>query len=158
MLTNDQIRSVWEHLIAAETRALYFADLTTRTTRRKQLITALTFLLSSGAVATLVAKMPPSVAIVQALIAAVLSAYSMAANLDGRIATLAKLHASWGQLAVAYDRLWQHTADADAEEQLYRLMDREEEPSTVAATSAPYDVRLLELWEGRVFAMRHLQV
>jgi hypothetical protein len=157
MLTDDQFRLLWEHLIASETRALYFADLTTRTTRRRQTITALTFLLSSGAVATLVAALPARVAIVQGLIVAGLSAYAMAANLDGRVATLAKLHATWQALATAYEQLWQHTDDADAEGRLDGLIAREAEPSTTAATSAPYDVPLLDLWESRVFAMRHLQ-
>ena len=48
MLNDHQITSVWEHLLAAETRALYFGDLTSRYTAQKQWITGVSFFLSSG--------------------------------------------------------------------------------------------------------------
>lgn len=56
MLTENQIRRVWESMLAAETRALYFGDLTSRYTRRKHWITGLSFFLSCGAAATVIAK------------------------------------------------------------------------------------------------------
>ena len=54
MLTDDQIKRVWENMLAAEARSLYFGDLAARYTRRKRVITGASFFLSSGAAATLV--------------------------------------------------------------------------------------------------------
>ena len=39
MLTDDQINRVWQNMLAAEARSLYFGDLGSRYTRRKQWIT-----------------------------------------------------------------------------------------------------------------------
>lgn len=153
MLNDYQINSVWENLLAAETRALYFGELTTRYTRRKQIITGLTFFLSSGAAATIIAKAPAWVPTIQAVTVALVSAYAMAVGLDGRIATLAKLQSAWSEIATAYERLWNHAWDDDAEDELTRIIDRETEPSSLAATSAPHDPRLIERWQTRVFAM-----
>jgi hypothetical protein len=156
MLNEYQTARVWEHMIAAETRALYFGDLTSRYTRRKQFITGLSFFLSSGAAATIIAETHPAVPAVLAILTAGATAYAIATNLDGRIRTMATLHSSWNQIAALYDRLWNHTADADAEEQLSVIMEREREPSELATTSAPNDEVLMAKWQDRVFAMYHL--
>jgi len=156
MLNDYQITRVWEGMIAAETRALYFGDLTARHTRQKQWITGLSFFLSSGAAASIIAQFPAWIAASLALIVAAITAYAMAVNLDGRIATMSKLQASWSQIANLYDHLWNHTNDDDAESQLSKIIEREREPSELAATSAPNDEKLMARWETRVFAMRHL--
>src|SRR5579862_4570910 len=114
-LTQDQISRVWENMLAAETRSLYFADLTTQYTRQKQWITGSSFFLSSGAAATLISKSPAWLPLGLAVATALVNAYAMAVNLDGRIATMAKLHSAWNQIAADYDRLWNHTYDEDAE-------------------------------------------
>jgi hypothetical protein len=58
MLTEGETLQVWEHLLAAETRSLYFADLTRRSTRQKQVITGTSFFLSSGAAAAIIGENP----------------------------------------------------------------------------------------------------
>jgi hypothetical protein len=156
-LTQDQISRVWENMLAAETRSLYFGDLTTRFTRQKQWITGLSFFLSSGAAATLISKAPDSVPLVLAVATAVITAYAMAVNLDGRIATMAKLHSSWNQIATDYDRLWNHAYDEDAESQLEAIFGRERDSSELAAADAPNKPKLLAQWQQRVFALHQLK-
>ena len=104
-------------MLAAETRSLYFGDLATRYTQRKQWITGLSFFLSSGAAASLIAKAPGWVPLLLAAVVAAITAYSMAVNLDKSIGTMVKLHCSWNQIASDYDRLWNHSYDEDAESQ-----------------------------------------
>ncbi len=156
MLTEDQIRQVWDGMISAETRALYFGDLAGRHARRKQVITGSTFFLSSGAAATVVAHAPAWVPTLLAVASAGVSAYTMAVGLDRRVGTLVKLHGVWTQIAHDYERLWNHTYADDAQDQLYAILDSERAPSELATTDAPYDVPLLDQWEQRVFQLRHL--
>lgn len=156
-LTEDQTSRVWENMLAAETRSLYFADLTTQYTRQKQWITGSSFFLSSGAAATLISKAPDWVPLILAIATAIITAYAMAVNLDGRIATMAKLHSAWNQIATDYDRLWNHLYDEDAEIQLEEIFGRERESSELAATDAPNKPKLLAQWQQRVFALHRLE-
>ncbi len=156
MLNDFQIGRVWENMLAAEARALYFGDLTSSYTRRKQWITGASFFLSSGAAAALIGKAPNWVPIVLAAAVAVTNAYSMAINLDRQISTMAKLHSAWSQIAADYDRLWNHTTSDDAEQNLELIIDREREPSELATQEAPNDQQRLGQWQQHVFAMYHL--
>ena len=156
MLNEFQTKLVWENMLAAETRSLYFGDLATQYTRRKQWITGSAFFLSSGAAATIIGKSPEWVPVVLAVIVAVATAYSMAINLDGKLGTMAKLHASWNSIAVDYSRLWSHTYADDAEQELDQIVGRARESSELATTDAPNLPKLLDKWEGYVFAMHHL--
>jgi hypothetical protein len=156
MLNEYQVRRVWDNMIAAETRALYFGDLASHYTFRKQWITGVSFLLSSGAAAAIIAKTPPLIPALLALVVAAASAYSIATGLDGRVRTMAKLHSTWNEIATLYDRLWNHTGDSDAERQLANIIEREREPSEMALLFAPNDESRLDKWECRVFAMRGL--
>jgi hypothetical protein len=65
-------------MLAAEARALYFADLASSYTRRKQLITGVSFFLSSGAAATLLGKVPSWIPLILPTAVALTNAYSMA--------------------------------------------------------------------------------
>lgn len=156
MLTESQVNCVWENLLSAETRSLYFGDLAARYATRKQWITGLSFFLSSGAAATLIAKAPPWLPIALALGSAGMTAYAMAVNLDRLIATVVKLHCSWQDIATAYDRLWNHAYDDDAEERFNEIIEREKEPSELAVTEAPNDQNLLRKWQDRVFTLYRL--
>ncbi len=156
MLSEFQTTRVWENMLAAETRALYFADLASRYTRRKQWITGVSFFLASGAAASLIGKLPQWVPLVASAVVAVLSAYSMALALDRKISTMAKLHSAWNVIAQEYQRLWNNTYSDDAEEKLYAIFEREREPSELATTEAPNDQRLLGEWQEHVFSMYRL--
>lgn len=156
MLDEFQRTKVWESLLAAEARSLYFGDLARRYTRRKQVITGIAFFLSSGAAASLIGNLPSWVPLAASFVVAATTAYSIALNLDGRISTVVKLHASWIRIAEEYSRLWSHTGDQDAENRLDQIIEMEREPSVLAATDAPNDQKLLGEWQDRVFALYHL--
>jgi len=70
VLNEFQINRTWQGMLDAEARSLYFGDLASSYTKRKQWITGLTFFLASGAAATLIGKAPQWVPIVLSLIAA----------------------------------------------------------------------------------------
>jgi len=152
MLNEFETARVWENMLAAETRALYFADLASRYTRRKQWITGISFFLASGAAASLIGKLPQWVPLVASAVVAVVSAYSMALALDRKISTMAKLHSAWNLISLDYERLHNHPDSDDAEEQFYAIFQREREPSELAATEAPNDQELLGAWQEHVFA------
>ena len=150
MLTDAQIEDVWSRKLDAETRSLYFADLANRYSGRKQVITFVTFFLSSGAAATLVGKAPAWVPLVLSVMVAALAAYSVALDLERLVRTMAKLHYSWSRIATDYDRLWNHTYDADAESIYEDLLRREADLSELATTDAPNDQKLLGKWQDQV--------
>ncbi len=148
-LNENQANRVWQKMVEAEIRALYFGDLATQYTTRKQIITGSAFFLSSGAAASVVGKLPSWVPTALALIAAIATAYSMAVGLDKRVGTLTKLHCQWSQLCTEYERLWNHWHDDDAETNLNDLAKRAREASE-AAMEMPYDEALVDKWESRV--------
>jgi hypothetical protein len=156
VLNEFQTKLVWENMLAAETRSLYFGDLASSYTRKKQWITGISFFFSSGAAATIIGKLPQWVPLILALAVAVATAYSIALNLDGKISTAAKLHSSWSGIATDYSRLWNHTYSDDAESDLYGIVEREKESSELATIGAPNDQKLLEKWQDHVFSMYHL--
>ncbi|HME09281.1 MAG TPA: hypothetical protein VKG25_19640 [Bryobacteraceae bacterium] len=153
MLNDFQQKNVWEGMLNAETRSLYFGDLASRYTRRKQWITGASFFLSSGAAATIIGKAPIYVPIVLSIASALATAYSIAVSLDRKIVTMAKLHSAWSQIATDYSRLWNHMDDQDAEAQLEKLFASERSPSELATTEAPNNQKLLGQWQDRVFSM-----
>jgi hypothetical protein len=156
-LTEDQVADLWDRRISAEVRSLYFADLANVLSQRKQWMTGISFFLSSGAAATLLAKQPTWVAIVLSIVVALLAAYSFALNLDLKIKTYGKLHSSWGQLSADYARLWNHTYSDSAEQELDELIQRELALSELAAMDAPNDESRMERWQNRVFELYHLK-
>jgi len=151
MLTEDQTNRVWEKTVEAEVRSLYFADLAAYYTRNKQIITGLSFLLSSGAAATVAAHTSWWYPLIASAISAALSGYSIAVGLDRKAATMAKLHASWNQLHADYERLWYHWGDDDAEAQFDVVQKRDRDASETGSVEAPYDEPRIEKWAHRVY-------
>ena len=149
MLTEAQTNRVWEKMLSARVRSLYFGDLATRYTTRKQIITGLCFFLTSGAFATSIAKMPVWVTSVSSILAAILLAYSMAVGLDKAASQMAKLHSAWNQLSTDFERLWNHWHEDTAERVLDDLQRRAAEVSQLS-TDAPFDEELIAKWEDRV--------
>ena len=138
-------------------RSLYFGDLANVYTRRKQWITGISFFLSSGAAATLIAKLPVVFPAVLSIIVAVVTAYAVAVNLDSAIRTMAKLHFAWNQIGNDYGRLWNHTYSDEAESELADLQRREAELSELATTDAPSDPKRMLRWQYQVFKMHRLE-
>lgn len=156
MLTDAQIRQVWEEMLSAEARSLYFGDLASMYTRRKQWITGCSFFLSSGAAASIIGKAPSIVPVILALIVAGATAYAMAVNLDGKIQTMAKLYSAWDRIGSDYTNLWSHTYEPDAEESLADIVHRAREASELATTEAPNDQKRLGKWQEQVFLLHGL--
>ncbi len=157
MLTEPQIADVWEGQVSAEVRSLYFGDLASDYTRCKQWITGLSFFLSSGAAATLIAKLPVWFPIALSMIVALITAYAVAVNLDSKIRTMAKLHYAWNQIGNDYRRLWNHTYSEEAESELADIQRREMEFSELATTDAPNDPRRMLRWTNQVFKLHRLE-
>ncbi len=156
MLTAEQRETVGDRMISAEVRSLYFGDLASLYSRRKHWITGLSFFLSSGAAATLIAKAPAWVPIVLSVIVAAITAYSMSVNLDSLTRLMAKLHYSWNEIANDYERLWSSLDDEGAESTFEQLSRRERDLSELATTDAPHDKRRLERWQAYVWDQRQL--
>jgi hypothetical protein len=156
MLTNDQITAVWERRIAAEVRSLYFGELANRYSKRKQWFTGLTFFFSSGAAATVVARLPAWIPVLLSVLVAAITAYSIAVSLDASIRSMAKFHYSWSQLAADYERLWNHTYSDEAGDDFERIAARERDLSELATTEAPNDPSRLGYWQEQVFRQHHL--
>lgn len=153
-LTEAQVNKVWGDMLGAEARSYYFGELASRFTTQKQWITGISFFLASGAAATIIGKAPNFVPIVLSVLGAAMSAYSMAMNLDAKIGTMSKLFIAWHRITAEYERLWNHADAEDAEDQLAKIIQLEEDPSELATTAAPNDEKLLEKWQRRVFALR----
>jgi hypothetical protein len=151
MLTDGQVNRVWEKMLQAEVRSLYFGDLATYYTRNKQILTGLSFVLSSGAAATVAAHASWWYPFVSSAISAALTGYSIAVGLDRKAATMAKLHGSWNQLQADYERLWYHWGDDDAEAQFDALQKQERSASETGSVEAPYDVPRIEKWTHLVY-------
>jgi len=150
-MTEDQAKRVWERMLGAEARSLYFGDLASSYVRRKQILTAATFFLSSGAAAAVVAKSPAFVPIILAVIAALSTAYSLAVSLDRSIVSLTKLHCQWNQLAADYENLWHHWRNEDSEDILNSILKRAADASE-AAIDMPYKPDALDKWQHVVYS------
>lgn len=149
MLLESQANRVWWEMFEAEVRSVYFGDLASKYTRTRQVISGISLFLSSGAAATIAASSPPGVPLAMSVIVALLTAYSISANLERTIAMTVKLHCAWNQLAMDYERLWHHWQDDDAEEIYKQLQARALEASQIG-TEAPYKEALIEKWTARV--------
>ena len=149
MLDEAQLDAVWRDMLGAETRALYYADLAVRLTRKKQWIMGSILFLSSGAAVTAFAKQAPWLPSSLALAVAGLTAYSISANLEGALATLQKLNASWVRIQNDYERLWSHTYADDAERELEKIRELERSASEMG-TGTAYEPKLVEKWQDWV--------
>jgi hypothetical protein len=146
VLTQDQAAEVWDEMIAAEVRSLYFGELGATFTKQKQLISGLSFFFSSGAAAAVFAKMDPLVPLVLSLITAVTTAYSIAVGLDKRAITMAKLYSTWSQIETDCRDLWNHWYEDDAESKFKDIFNRIRHASEQAITDAPLKEDLVKKW------------
>jgi len=150
-LTENETKRVWENMLEAEVRSFYFGELASRYTTYKQVITGISFFLSSGAAAAIIAKAPAWVPVLSASIVAILTAYSMAVGLDRRASAMSKLHYEWNHLTADYERLWNHWHEDNASEVFEDLLRRGREASE-AGTEMPYDEKLIAKWEKHVYS------
>lgn len=133
-LTTDQRSDAWNGKFQAGSRSLYFGQLASAYMLRRRLICRAGLLLSFGAVATLIAKLPAWVPVLLAVCSAISAAYSVAGGLDKRIASIGVLCCMWRQLSTDYGALWNHWYADDAESALRELARRADEASSWART------------------------
>lgn len=117
MLSESQIKRVWEAMLGAEIRANYFAELAGKYQKRQRWATWGSLILSSGAAATVIANLPENwvwVRYVLVLGTAGLSAYSVAMNNQKFAVDSADLHARWNKLAKDYESIWENVYTDDA--------------------------------------------
>ena len=152
MLTDKETEKVWEYMVKAEVRSLYFGALAVTYRRKKQAIEFLTLLFSSSAVVTsLLEVLPAWILAMVSVPPAVMMAYSIGTALSRKIRSLEKLHSRWNRLADDYRRLWNHSQDESAQDELARLRDRSREVSE-AGLQAPYKEKLITRWADHVYS------
>ena len=156
MLSQNQIDEVWKRQLAAQVRSLYFGELASKYAQKKQWITFATLFLSSGAAGSLLAKSPVFIPTALSVVVALLTAYTIAVNLDITIRSMAKLHTSWSEVAQSYQQLWDNVHVEDAQPIYDSLMRRERELGELGATDAPNDQKRLAYWQNYVHKQRHL--
>jgi len=156
MLSEDQITDVWERKLAAEVRFLYFAELASKYSQKKQWITFTTLFLSSGAAGSLLARSPIWVPTTLSVLVAVITAYTIAINLDLTIRSMSKLQTSWSELMESYQMLWDNVHSGDAQITLGSLTKRERALAELAATDAPNNQKRLAYWQDYVHRQHRL--
>ena len=146
-MLESEANVIWREMFEAEVRAMYFGDLASAYTKRRQIISGISLFLSSGAAATIAARLDIWIPLTMSAVTAGLTAYSISANLERSIGTTAKLHTIWNQLAMEYERLWYHWQDSDSEETFRQLQERAAEASQMG-TEVPYREALVEKWQA----------
>ena len=152
MLSPEQADRIWQMMVEAEVRALYFGELASQYSCRQRWIASLSFLLASGAGMTILgAGTPLWVPGVLGLAVAALQAYAIGFAVVDQASAAAKLHASWDHLSDEYERLWNRWYEPDAERVLAELQRRDVDLS-VAGTTVPYKLDRLEHWGRHVYS------
>lgn len=154
MLSDAQIQRVWEEMLSAEFRELYYADLATEYATKQRRATWATLILSSSAFASVIADLPAQLAIVRpvlALATAVLSGYSLAMQTQKRTVDASDLALRWSKIAHEYGAIWENVFADDAAAKLQRV-----DAATVEASKAghqlPHQPKRIAKWQDRVEA------
>ena len=152
MLTKAQTDDVWQKMVEAEVRSLYFGELASHYIWQKQCITVASFVLASGTAVVAFGKILPLWTLgFPGLIVAVLTGYSIGFGLDEKVSAIAKLHSSWNRLADDYERLWNHWKEPGAEKALAELRRQARELSE-AGLKAPYKPNRMKHWANHVYS------
>src|SRR5437870_2685433 len=151
MLSEAQITRVWEGMLAAEIRSLYFADLSARYYRNQRLATWGSLMLSSGAAVSILANLPADLVWLRpmfAISAATLSGYTVAMQNQKSAIDSADLHARWNRLSKGYESIWENVYADDAAERLAALDERAADLSK-AGCAFGNDEKSMLRWEER---------
>ncbi len=146
MLSDYQVKLVWEGMLGAETRAAYFGELSHRLLARQKWLTLASLLLSSGAGVALITSAVPAhlgwIKPAMAFLAAGIGLWSLVARNDRGSIDAADLHSRWLTVALSYEAIWEDVTQEDALEQLRVCQMREAELSK-SSTSLPDIARLM---------------
>ncbi len=158
MLSEFQQRDLWERWLAAEMRSNYFADRAHHYASIHGWITWGTLLSSSGAAITILSgsSVPQWIKPTLAIIAAGLSLLSLAKQFQKRSFECSELQYKWNRLAYEAESLWNDTWANDAEARLQEIAEKAAELSKAAST-IPYNERVMLKWENQVLQHHDLQ-
>jgi len=154
MLSDVQIKRVWEGMISAEIRSDYFAELSGGYQSKQKLATWTTLFLSSGATISLITSLPAELSWVRiALVGftAAVSLYSVVMQNQKLAVDASDLHARWNRLSMEYTRLWENVYVDDALERLNSLDDKAVELSKTG-TAFPNRRKSMLKWQLHVEA------
>ena len=158
-LSRFEEETLWQNMLGAETRADYFAELSSRYRRFQFRISLGVLVLSSGAFFSLVTSIiPPSLQWIKPFLAfctAFLSAWSLLARNENKANETADLHLRWQNLALDYKHVWCDVTQENAGDRL-REIEKQEAALSKSGTSFPNDKKLLALCQDNV-AMHHGQ-
>jgi hypothetical protein len=148
MLSSGEQKKLWEEWLSAEIRAHYFADLCSGYLRWQKWINWATLLLSSGAVAVLVADSTIP-GLILMLATAGLSLWSLVAQNQKLATDCSDLHFRWNTLGTEYAELWERMYELDAPTQL-RALNRKGGELSKSGTTFPNRPKLMEKWQDHV--------
>ena len=132
----------------ARVRSLYFGDMLTRYTTRKQWVQGLSLGLSSGAVIPALGEDHwPAVTPALAAIVAIVNAWSIFTNLNQKILALASLRTSWETLRTKLSDLWSKWYEDGAESRFEALRRRANDLGILASSGAPWNRKAVDRWE-----------
>jgi len=149
MLSEAQIRRVWEGMLASEIRAKYFTELSGSYLKRQRLVTWGILLFSSADAVSFLKNLPDSLVWIRAglaVCAAGASIYLALAQYERSVIEASDLYMRWNRLQRAYRAIWENTESPDALSQLEALGEQESEASRLA-TSLANNAKSMLKWQ-----------
>ena len=135
MLSDAQIKRVWEGMLGAEIRAKYFAEVSGRYVRNQRWATWFTLLFASSNAAALLAEIPQNLAWIRLALAVCVTGTSVYLALAGNMQKAfdcSNLHESWSRLHQGYRAIWE---GIDADDALEVLNDLDTRATGVSKSS-----------------------
>jgi len=156
MLSEQQRKDVWEGWLGGEIRANYFAHMGGRFRTEQTVLTLMTLLFSSGAVATFIGDWLPTWVkpLLMSLTAGVSLYLVLQKNLN-RITDCADLYFRWSRLSNEYKALWDEMDTPDALKRLRALQEKEAELSK-SSVAIPNKKRVMLKWQNYVISQHGL--
>jgi hypothetical protein len=156
MLSELQIKDVWEGWIGGEIRANFFAAMGSRFQTQQKILTWMTLIFSSGAAATFVAGwFPEWVKPVLMVLTAAISLCLLLQQNQKRFAECADLHFRWYRLSNEYKALWDDMYSLEALDRLRALQEKEAELSK-SSMAIPDDEDAMLKWQDYVIRQHGL--
>jgi len=153
MLSDPQIRRLWEEWIGAETRAYWYAELSTRHQQRQRIITILNLVFSSGAAVLFFTSI--GLAPYVAVLSAIASAISLAEQNYRRVIVADDLHSKWSRIALECTRLWESSFSDDAADGLWQIENMVFDASQSSVSAGfKLDAKAMAHWQD-VVQMHH---
>ena len=149
-MTEAEAGEIWAAMREARVRSLYFGDMLSRFTTRKQWVQGISLGFSSGAVITAIRASWPEVTSLLAAVVAITNVWAISTNLDQKILTLAALRTSWETLRIEYGELWSRWYEDGAADRFAALQRRANDLGVMASSGAPWNPKAVARWEGFV--------